>query len=63
MRLGHAGEKALQTLVNRGVLKGVTTVHLVNRLPVSGNGGKTPLETQSWILEQKKPSLWALVKA
>ncbi|XP_022974553.1 uncharacterized protein LOC111473221 [Cucurbita maxima] len=37
-------------------------VHLVNRLPVSGNGGRTPLETQSWILEQKKPSLWALAK-
>ena len=25
MRLGHAGEKALQTLVNQGVLKGATT--------------------------------------
>ena len=25
MRLGHAGEKAFQTLVNRGVVKGATT--------------------------------------
>ncbi|KAG7011038.1 Cytochrome P450 81F2, partial [Cucurbita argyrosperma subsp. argyrosperma] len=58
MRLGHAGEKALQTLVNQGVLKGATTglrkefwvealnyaVHLMNHLPISGNGGKNSLE-------------------
>ncbi|KAE8718014.1 putative LRR receptor-like serine/threonine-protein kinase [Hibiscus syriacus] len=55
MRLGHAGEKSLQILAKKGLLKGkafwtedVTYAgHLINSLPSSVIGGKTPLEVWS----------------
>ncbi|KAH9800313.1 Histidinol dehydrogenase [Citrus sinensis] len=55
VRLRHAGEKSLQTLMRHGLLKNKKfwaeavsyTSHLVNRLPSTAIGGKTPMEMWS----------------
>ncbi|KAH9741420.1 hypothetical protein KPL70_002625 [Citrus sinensis] len=52
VRLGHAGEKSLQTLMRHGLLKDKNfwtevvsyTSHLINRLPSAAIRGKTPME-------------------